>query len=68
MLVAAGTVTAYYVGPLVVGFLKINTSLGSGVSFLVGVFGMSLAAAVMRAISNANLWSLIQSRFGGSKE
>lgn len=68
VLVASGTVTAYYVGPLVIGFLKISPSLGSGVSFLVGAFGMSLAAAIMRAIRIADLWALVSAHLGGNKE
>jgi hypothetical protein len=37
----------------------------AGVGFLLGTFGGSLIAAVMRAIKAADLWSVIRSKFGG---
>lgn len=65
VIVASGTLIAYYIAPLIITYLKVSSSMGSSVSFLVGVFGMSLAAAVLRAMRSADLWGLIRSRFGG---
>lgn len=48
--VIAGTFVAAYVTPLIVLLFDLNVKVESGVAFLVGVFGMSLAGAVIKAI------------------
>lgn len=37
----------------------------AGVGFLLGTFGGSLIAAIIRAIKAADLWAVIKSKFGG---
>lgn len=65
ILVASGTATAYYSAPLIIEYLHVKPSLGSSISFLIGVFGMSVVAAVLRSARDADIWGLIRSRFGG---
>lgn len=37
----------------------------AGVGFMIGAFGGSLMAAIIRAIHTADLWALIKSKVGG---
>lgn len=48
--VLGGMLSAAYVTPLVIQVIELSTRLESAVAFLVGVFGMSIAAAIMKAI------------------
>lgn len=58
--VAAGSVAAGFAGPALVEWLQIGSAgMASGVSFGVGMFGLSLAAAVMDGIRQVRLGEVI---------
>lgn len=58
--VAAGSVAAGFAGPALVEWLQISSAgMSSGVSFGVGMFGLSLAAAVMDGIRQVRLGEVI---------
>lgn len=62
----AGIACAYYLTGLVSDHLNIDKpEKVAGVGFLLGAFGGSLMIAVYRAITAADLWALIRSKFGG---
>lgn len=63
--VFTGSACAHYLTGLVGDYFSINPSSAGGIGFLLGAFGGSLIAAVMKAIETADLWGLIRSRFGG---
>lgn len=48
--VFAGTFASAYVTPIVVEWLAISAKMEGGAAFLIGLFGMSMAGAVMKAI------------------
>jgi hypothetical protein len=48
--VFAGALAASFVTPLVLEVVSLSAKLESAVAFLIGVFGMSLGAALMKAI------------------
>lgn len=50
--------------PLVL-FLEVPSKVESGISLLVGLFGMSLVAAIIRVIRDTKWSSIIQKRGGG---
>lgn len=54
--VAAGMVLAVYAAPALTDYLQVaKPGMLAGLSFAVGLFGLSLAAAVTNAIRQANL-------------
>lgn len=61
--VISGMVMAYYLAPLI-AFLFNEEKYEATIGFLVGLFGMSVVAAVFRAIKNSDLWGLITRRYG----
>jgi len=65
--VIAGIIFAHYLTPLI-AFLLHEDNYQATIGFLVGLFGMSIIAAVFRAIQNSDLWGLIRSRFGGQNQ
>lgn len=64
MFVLTGAACAYYLTGLVSARFDILPASAGGVGFLLGAFGGSLLAAVLRAIRAADLWQLVRQRFG----
>lgn len=62
-----GMVMAHYLATYI-AFLFNEPNYAETIGFLVGLFGMSITAAIFRAIKNSNLWSFIMSRWGGSNQ
>lgn len=62
--VLSGCVMAHYLAPLI-AFLLHEENYAETIGFLVGLFGMSICAAVFRAIQNSDLWALVKRRWGG---
>lgn len=60
-----GAACAHYLTGLAATFFDIEPSSAGGVGFLLGAFGGSLIAAVVRMLQTADLWSVIKSRLGG---
>lgn len=61
--VAGGAVMAQIASPLVAYALHIE-QFEQAVSFFIGLFGLSLTAAVYENIKKADVWGLIMARFG----
>lgn len=59
--VSSGMIMAHYLTPLI-AFLANEDKYQETIGFLVGLFGMSICAAVFRAIKNSDLWSLLRRR------
>lgn len=58
--VVAGSLAAGYAGPALVEWLQIGSAgLASGMSFGVGMFGLSLAAAIVDGIRQVRLGEVI---------
>ena len=66
--IASGAAAAHYLTPMVMEHLGIASTRSGGVAFLLGLFGMSIAASIIRAIKTADLWAFVRSRWGGGKE
>lgn len=66
--VFTGSACAHFLTGLVGEYFKVGPSSAGGIGFLLGAFGGSLIAAVLRAIEVADLWSIIRSRFGGGSQ
>lgn len=64
----SGAACAHYLTGLATHFLEIDPSSAGSIGFLLGAFGGSMIAAVMRGITNADLWALVRGRFGGPSE
>lgn len=64
--VLSGMVMAHYLAPLI-AFLFNEDKYQETIGFLVGLFGMSVVAAVFRTIKNSDLWGLIKKRYGGAE-
>lgn len=61
-----GVACSLYLTGMVSTYLGVTEpSNVAGVGFLLGTFGGSLIAAVIRAIKAADLWAFIRQRFGG---
>lgn len=48
-------------------YLSISQNQAPTVGFVIGLFGGSVCAMIRRGLSNADLWSLIKSKFGGGQ-
>lgn len=64
--VVSGVILAHYIAPLISHIFN-EESYVETIGFLVGLFGMSITAAVFRAIKHSDLWGLIKRRFGGAE-
>lgn len=62
--VVSGSIMAHYLAPLI-AFLFKEGDYVETIGFLIGLFGMSICAAIFRAIQNSDLWGLIQRRYSG---
>lgn len=61
-----GMACAHYLTGMVSSYFAITEPRSvAGVGFLLGTFGGSLIAAILRAIKAADLWAIIKSKFGG---
>lgn len=58
-----GMVMSHYLAPFIAYMFK-EQSFEPTIGFLVGLFGMSVVAAVFRAIQNSDIWAFIMTRFG----
>lgn len=65
--VISGMILAHYLAPLI-SYIFHEETYTETIGFLVGLFGMSVVAAVFRAIQNSNIWALIMRRFGGDQD
>lgn len=57
-----GIAMAHYLTPLI-AFLANEDKYQETIGFLVGLFGMSICAAIFRAIQQSNLWAFILRRW-----
>ena len=62
--VVFGGVQADYFAPLIADYFQ-SPQHETTIGYAVGLFGLSLTAAIFDAIKKANLWQLIFNRFGG---
>ncbi len=60
----SGMVMAHYLAPLIAALFK-EPDYKETIGFLIGLFGMSICAAIFRAIQNSDLWGLVARRFSG---
>lgn len=60
--VAVGIILAHYLTPFI-AFLAHEDNYQETIGFLVGLFGMSICAALFRAIQNSDLWAWFMRRF-----
>lgn len=63
--VMAGTVMAHYLTPLI-AHMYAEDNYAETIGFLIGLFGMSITAAIFRAIQSSDLWNFIMRRWGGN--
>jgi paired small multidrug resistance pump len=66
IVIFSGAVCAHYLTGLISPYFGVvELRSVAGVGFLLGTFGASLIAAIIRAIKAADLWAFIRQRFGG---
>lgn len=65
--VGSGAAAAHYVTPLVIEYFSITTPKAGSVAFLVGLFGMSIAAAILRSIKDGIVTQAITAWLSGRK-
>ena len=65
--VLSGSAYAHYLTGLVGDYFNIAPSSVGGIGFLLGAFGGSLTAAIIRAISSSDLVELLRKKIGGSE-
>ena len=65
--VVAGAFMAHYIAPVVAEHFALQ-SYEDTLGFLIGVFGLSLCAALIDAIKKAHPWGLIVARYGNPKD
>lgn len=60
--VVSGSIMAHYLAPLIAYLFK-EGDYQETIGFLLGLFGMSICAAIFRAIQSSDIWGLINRRF-----
>lgn len=63
--ILSGMGMAHYLSPVIAYYFK-AVDFEETIGFLIGLFGMSICAALFRAIENSDLWAFIQKRSGGN--
>lgn len=63
-----GSACAHFLTGMVGKYFNVDPSSAGGIGFLLGAFGGSMIAAIIRAIEVADLWALIRQRFGGGSQ
>lgn len=66
--VLTGSACAHYLTELVSRYFEVEPGSAGGIGFLLGAFGGSLIAAVIRTLETADLWEFIKNRFGGGAQ
>jgi len=61
---ACGAIIAQYASPLATYEFGIQDHLEPAISFFIGLYGLSLTAAVYETIKKADIWGFIMSRYG----
>ncbi len=61
----SGTIMAHYLSSPIANSFS-HGQYRETIGFLVGLFGMSICAAIFRSIKDSNLWELFEKRFGVS--
>lgn len=64
VMVLGGTVTAVYATPLIVHFFNMTGNFENGISFFVGLYGMSLIDALYSSIKDGTLIATIKQKVG----
>lgn len=64
LMTLSGFFFTVYVSPMIAEQFMFKERTEAGITFLLGLFGMSLAAAVITVISSGQLWEFIRSRYG----
>jgi uncharacterized membrane protein YeaQ/YmgE (transglycosylase-associated protein family) len=65
--VLGGGVIASYGTALALEFLELSAKHEGFLALMIGVFGMSVVAAVIKAVASADLWKEIVERLPGGK-
>ena len=65
--VLSGSAYAHYLTGLVDDYFNIAPSSAGGIGFLLGAFGGSLTAAIIRAITSSDWVELLRKKIGGSE-
>jgi paired small multidrug resistance pump len=63
--IVTGAACAHYLTGMVAYYFDIEPSSAGGVGFLLGAFGGSFIAAIIKMMQSADIWSIIKSRLGG---
>lgn len=58
--VVTGCAIAQAITPVTLLFFQFNVEYEGGTAFVIGLFGMSIVGAIMKAINSANLWELVK--------
>ena len=66
--VFSGSAYSYYLTGMVCDYFNTSQASAGGIGFLLGAFGGSLTAAILKAIESADIWSLVKKHFGGDSE
>lgn len=64
--VAGGAVIAQYGTPLAAHVLRLD-DFQQAIGFFLGLFGLSLVAAIYETVRKADPWGLIMARYGGER-
>lgn len=63
-MVAGGFLCAIYIAPAIADIFEFKARAESGITFLIGLLGMSVIAAVVKLVSSGELWSALKSKLG----
>lgn len=59
-----GFLCAVYLAPAIAELMEFKTRTEYGITFLVGLSGMSLAAAVTKLLTSGELWEFFKKKWG----
>lgn len=65
--IISGAGFSFFLAPLVSVFFHVDAAYQPGIGFLLGMFGMSLAAGIAQAIKTFDWAGLLKSKLGGGQ-
>lgn len=61
----SGAVIAHFLTGVIASYLEVSLANAGSIGFLLGLFGGTLAQAIIKMIVRSDLWQLIMNRWGG---
>lgn len=63
----SGAAIAHFLTGLTAAYLEVSPANAGSIGFLLGLFGGTVAQAIIKAVTKSDAWQLVMSRWGGKQ-